>query len=154
MNNGHYSPSTDNVASNACYQGIDFSKDIADQEKTLYPAVDNLQNATINDNYIYLSTTDRQHACYEAGAMATQDDHTSFSGYFTNENTALNRVSSDGTFDAFGKGAHRGSNGYCFGRKNNGSSTGEHTISIACNNRRRNESNSLESKSLHRNGKD
>lgn len=102
MNNGRYSPSTDNVAENSIYQGIDLTLDKEKQEATVYPVIDNLQNASINDNFIYLSTTDRQHSCYEAGEFAVKENHTGFSGYFTSEATALNRVNADGTFDAYG----------------------------------------------------
>ena len=102
MNNSHYSPSEDNVALNANYQGINPNLDIDNQKATTYPVIDNLQNATVNDNFIFLSTTDRQHKCYESGAFATKEDYTNMSGYFTNEATALNRVNPDGTFDAYG----------------------------------------------------
>ena len=102
MNSSHYSPSEDNVSQNANYQGINPNLDMDNQKATTYPAIDNLQNATVNDNFIFLSTTDRQHKCYESGALATKEDYTNMSGYFTNEATALNRVNPDGTFDAYG----------------------------------------------------
>ncbi len=102
MNNNHYTPSADNVSANAKSQGIDFTKDIDGQKATPYPATDALQNATINDNYIYLSTTDNQHRCYKDGRKAFESDYTSFSGYFTSEDTAKKHINADGSFDAYG----------------------------------------------------
>ncbi len=97
----HYNPNQNNVAFNQSFQGIDTSLPRAKQEETPYPAVDRLRNATINDDFIYLSTTDRQHECYKNGNIASSDDYTSFSGYFTSEATAKNRINQDGTFDAY-----------------------------------------------------
>lgn len=98
----HYLPTTDFVGENSKYQGVNPELSEKDMMKVAYPGNDNLKNSTINDDFIYLSTTDRQHEKYASGHLACKEDHTAFSGYFTSETTAKSRVNDDGTFDSYG----------------------------------------------------
>ena len=70
--------------------------------KTHYPGIDDLQNATIQDKYIYITTYDTQHARIAAGQVLDVESRTALSGYFTNESTIRRRLNADGTFDAYG----------------------------------------------------
>lgn len=99
---GMYNPSNDNAKSNASYQGILKALSEKGAMKVAYPSIDILYNATLTDNFIYLSTTDIQHACYKEGSVARQDCYSGMTGYFTSKETVLHWINPDGTFDAYG----------------------------------------------------
>lgn len=99
--NVHYRPATDYAKENNKYQGISPELSEKDAIKVAYPGTDNLQNATLNDNYIYISTHDAQHTAIERGESLSSDAHTNLSGYFTSEGTAKDHINSDGTFDSY-----------------------------------------------------
>ena len=103
INAVHYSPLQDNVEFNKKNQGIPYGASEKKAKTTHYPGRDSLQNVTLNDKYIYITTHDEQHKRIAKGQILDTESHTALSGYFTNEATVAARINNvNGTFDAYG----------------------------------------------------
>ena len=96
-----YSPRKDYAGLNASWQGVTPSSGGIQ----MYSGIDSLKNMTIQDDCIYVSVSQDQHALLQSGQQLPTDHYPALSGYFTDEATASRRFTGQGQYDAAGLAA-------------------------------------------------